>query len=125
MEFEYVLIAVQLILGLNFLFTGFMKLTAPMEKLISLIGWPEDYNMKIVKFFGVCEILGALGVTLPILIEGTNFVVPLAATGLGFIMAGSMVVHIRREDLKKMAMGLFFFFLAVIAGFGRLIELSF
>jgi archaellum biogenesis protein FlaJ (TadC family) len=125
MDFEYILIIVQIILGLNFLFMGFMKLTAPFDKLVKLIGWPEDYNMKIVKFFGVFEMLGALGVLLPLIVEGTNFVVPLAATGLGFIMAGSMWVHLRREDTKKMAMGLLFFFLAVIAGFGRLVELSF
>lgn len=125
MEFEYVLIAAQIILAVNFLFTGFMKLTAPLDKLIKLIGWPEDYNMKIVKFFGVCEILGALGVGLPLVVAGTNFIVPLAATGLGFIMAGSMVVHIQRADLKKMALGLIFFFISVIAGFGRLVEWAF
>ncbi len=124
MKFEYILLGAQALLALNFLFTGFMKLTAPKEKLVQLIGWPEDYSMKTVKFFGVWELIGAVGVVLPIFVEGIAIVTPLAATGLGLIMAGSMVVHIQREDIAKLTMSLVMFFVAVLAGFGRLLEIA-
>jgi len=125
MDFEYVLIATQCILGLNFLITGGMKFVADKETLISKIGWPRDYSEKVIKFFGFWEVVGAVGILLPLVVPALAIVVPLAATGLGLIMAGSMVTHIQREDMAKLTMSLFMFFIAVVAGFGRLVELTF
>lgn len=81
---------VQVLLALLFLFAGGMKLVIPIENMtaqITLPGW-------FLRFIGVAEVSGALGLILPGLFRIRTELTPLAAAGLAIIMIGAIVVTI-------------------------------
>jgi len=86
---------IQILLALVFLFSGGMKLVMSVEAMqkmsppnsIMMPGW-------FIKFIGVCEVLGALGLILPGLLRRQQYLTVLAATGLLIIMIGAVVVTV-------------------------------
>jgi uncharacterized membrane protein YphA (DoxX/SURF4 family) len=84
----YALWIVQVLLALVFLFTGGMKLTLPAEDLTAQFPLPALF----VRFIGVAEVLGALGLILPGLLRIRPGLTPLAAAGLVIIMIGATVI---------------------------------
>lgn len=79
---------IQALLALIFLFTGSMKLILPIEMLTAQIHLPGLF----LRFIGVAEIAGALGLILPGLTRIQRRLTPLAACGLVIIMIGATVV---------------------------------
>src|SRR3954470_24811508 len=87
------------VLAAAFLGAGLMKLSQPRKKLAdSGMGWVEDFSDGAVKGIGALEVLGALGLILPAVLNIAPVLVPLAATGLALIMAGAVVTHARRRE---------------------------
>ena len=88
-----VLWILQILLGLLFLFAGGSKLVMPIELMtqtpngLSFPGW-------FIRFIGVCEFLGGLGLIMPGLFKKKQFLTPLAALGLAVIMIGAIYVSI-------------------------------
>jgi uncharacterized membrane protein YphA (DoxX/SURF4 family) len=78
----------QALLAALFLFAGGMKLTAPAEALAGFGPLPVPF----LRFIGVCETLGALGLILPGLTRIAPVLTPLAAAGLVIIMIGATTV---------------------------------
>ena len=88
------------VLGLAFLAAGGMKLAQPRKRLIdSGMGWAEDFADGPVKLIGALEVLGALGLVLPVLLGVAPVLTPIAAAGLTLLMAGAVVTHVRRGEL--------------------------
>jgi hypothetical protein len=84
----YVLWIVQGLLALLFLFTGGTKLVLPLEVLTEQFPLPGLF----VRFIGVAEVLGAIGLILPGLLGIRPGLTPLAAAGLVIIMIGATVL---------------------------------
>jgi len=84
-----VLWVVQVLLALLFIWAGGMKLVLPLEK---LAGPPGSVVLPglFVRFIGVCEVLGGLGLILPGLLRIRPGLTPLAAAGLVIIMIGAV-----------------------------------
>ena len=57
---------IQILLALLFLFAGGTKLILPVETLLAM-GSPNQIILPgfLIKFIGLCEVLGALGLILP------------------------------------------------------------
>lgn len=85
-----ILWAVQGLLALLFLFSGAMKLIMPIEMLLAQMTVPLPGLL--VKFIGVAEVAGGLGLLLPGLFRIQRVLTPLAACGLIIIMIGATVV---------------------------------
>jgi hypothetical protein len=88
---------VQGVLALLFLFAGGMKLVLPLEALApppGQIPLPGPF----LRFVGVAEVLGAIGLTLPGLLRIRPGLTPLAAAGLSIIMAGATVITALNGD---------------------------
>ena len=83
-----VLWIVQALLAALFLFAGVMKLVLPIEAMAG----PVDLPGPFLRFIGVAETLGALGLILPGLFKVRPILTPLAAAGLVVIMAGATVI---------------------------------
>src|SRR4029453_11817338 len=81
---------VQGLLAALFLFAGSTKLILPIDVLMSM-GSPNQIALPgwFIKFIGVAEVLGAIGLILPRLLRIRPGLTPLAATGLVIIMIGA------------------------------------
>jgi uncharacterized membrane protein YphA (DoxX/SURF4 family) len=79
---------VQTVLALLFAFAGVMKLVIPAEALAQQSGMDPTF----LKFIGVCETLGALGLILPGAFRIRQGLTGLAAAGLVIIMIGATVL---------------------------------
>ena len=79
---------VQGLLAALFLFAGGMKLILPPEAMAGPISLPLTF----LRFIGVAEVLGAIGLTLPGLFRTHVGLTPLAAAGLVIIMTGATVI---------------------------------
>jgi hypothetical protein len=76
------------LLAALFLFAGGMKLILPAEALVGPVPLPVGF----IRFIGVCEVLGALGLILPGLLNVRTDLTPLAAAGLLIIMIGATAI---------------------------------
>ncbi len=88
----------QIVLAVLFLGAGGTKLTQPKEKLQPKMGWVEPVEPRNVKLLAAAEILGALGLVLPWATGIAKVLTPLAAVGLAIVMAGAVIVHMRRKE---------------------------
>jgi hypothetical protein len=109
---NYALWLVQGLLAALFLWAGGIKLVLPLEELTGPIPLPGLF----LRFIGVCEVLGALGLILPGLLGIRPGLTPLAAAGLLIIMIGATVVTLMTGDvtmaLIPLAVGLLTAFVA-------------
>ena len=80
----------QSVLAALFLFAGVFKLITPTDVLTAQAHMPGAF----IKFIGICETLGALGLILPGLTKIRTDLTPLAAAGLVIIMIGAVVTSI-------------------------------
>jgi hypothetical protein len=84
------------LLAALFLFAGGMKLSAPAEMLSA---GPVQLPVLFLRFIGLCEVMGAAGLILPVALRIREVLTPLAAGGLIIIMAGATVVTIAGGDV--------------------------
>jgi uncharacterized membrane protein YphA (DoxX/SURF4 family) len=113
-----VLWIIQILLALLFLFAGITKLVPIFEMPPPPPGmWMPP--MWFLKFIGVCEVLGALGLVLPGLFRRQQYLTVLAAIGLAIIMIGAVVVSVMTmgaaSAITPLAVGL----LCVFVAYGR------
>jgi hypothetical protein len=83
----YALWTVQAVLALLFLFGGAMKLVMPLDELTAQIALPGIF----IRFIGLCEVAGALGLILPGLLKIKQHLTPLAAKCLVLLMVGAVM----------------------------------
>ena len=106
---------VQGLLALLFLFTGGMKLILPIEMLKGPVPLPELF----VRFIGLAEVAGAIGLILPGLLRVRPSLTPLAATGLVTIMTGATVVTLEGGMVGPALVPLIVGLLATYVAYGR------
>jgi DoxX-like protein len=111
----YALWIVQGLLALLFLFAGGMKLVQPLEVLTEQMALPGLF----VRFIGVAEVLGALGLILPELLRMRPGLTPLAAAGLVIIMIGATVLTLAGGNIAPALMPLVVGLLAAFVAYGR------
>jgi uncharacterized membrane protein YphA (DoxX/SURF4 family) len=108
------------LLALAFLLGGLQKLTRSKEQLAaSGLTFVEDFSSRAVRTIGALEVLAAVGLILPAVLDVLPVVVPVAASGLVLLMIGAAVVHGRRGESKAIAVNLVFLTLAVAVAVGR------
>ena len=72
-----------------------------------------------LRFIGVAEVLGALGLTLPGLLRISPSLTPLAAAGLAVIMSGAVVVSLATGPLALALIPLAVGLLAAFVAYAR------
>jgi hypothetical protein len=106
---------VQGLLAALFLFAGGAKLVLPLDQMagpVALPGW-------FLRFLGVAEVLGALGLVLPGLLRIRPGLTPLAAAGLVIIMIGATVVTLVGGMVAVALMNVVVALLAAFVAYGR------
>jgi uncharacterized membrane protein YphA (DoxX/SURF4 family) len=86
------------------------------------MGWVDDFPPKLI---GGLEILAAIGLILPAVLDVAPILVPLAATGLVLMMIGAIVVHARRKEYQALAPNLVLLLLSAFVAWGRFGPYSF
>ncbi len=86
-----VLWIIQVLLALLFLFAGGLKLILPIGEMTKQMAMPGLF----LRFIGVSEVLGAIGLILPGLLRIRPGLTPLAAAGLAIIMVGATAVSLK------------------------------
>jgi len=108
------------LLAAIFLFAGGIKVSQRKVTLRFKIGeWVDDVTDGFINFVGTFEILGALGLVLPILLNTLPVLTPTAAAGLSISMIGAMMVHNRRKEYKELAIALVLLLLCLFIVIGR------
>jgi hypothetical protein len=111
----YAVWTIQALLALVFLFAGGIKLVMPIEFFTPFLPLPGVF----IRFIGVCEVLGALGLVLPGLLRIRTDLTPLAARGLALIMLGATMFTPPDQlatGLLPVALGLLAAFVAYTRG---------
>jgi hypothetical protein len=106
---------VQSVLAALFLFAGGAKLAAPAADLARM----SPLSPAFLKFIGVCEVLGALGLVLPGIFRVRLGLTPLAAAGLVVIMLGAVAVTATTQNVASAAFPLGVGLLATLVVVGR------
>jgi len=107
--------SVQIVLALLFLFSGGMKLVLPIEVITAQMSLPGLF----LRFIGICEVAGALGLILPGLLYIQRWLTPLAACGLVVIMVGAVVLTLTSEGPASAVVPLVVGILAACVAYGR------
>lgn len=108
---------VQGLLAALFLFAGGVKLVMPIEEMMKqmplpLPGW-------FLRFTGIVEVLGALGLILPWLLRIRPDLTPLAAAGLVIVMIGATVYNLATGDVATALITLVVGILSAFVAYGR------
>jgi uncharacterized membrane protein YphA (DoxX/SURF4 family) len=106
---------VQGLLAALFLFAGVMKFIMTVEEMTKDIPMPGAF----LRFIGVAEILGAIGLILPGLLRIKPGLTPLAAVGLAVIMAGATVLTLTTGPVAMALMPFVVGILAIFVAYGR------
>ena len=106
---------VQGLLAAIFLFAGSMKLVLPVEQLAGPVALPGLF----LRFIGVAEVLGAVGLILPVLLGIRPSLTPVAAAGLVIIMIGATTVTIIGGDVALALIPLVVGVLSAFVAYGR------
>ncbi|MEP6743733.1 MAG: DoxX family protein [bacterium] len=104
---------IQVLLALLFLFAGGVKLIMPIEEMTK--GMPVAIPGLFLRFIGVCEVLGGLGLVLPGLLHTRTWLTPIAAMGLVIIMLGAIAFSLKlgvAAAILPLVVGLLLAFLA-------------
>ena len=93
---------IQWILCGVFLITGILKTFMPKEKLVSKLG-PSvgDLTTTQIKLAGITEIMGAIGVILPVKLDIYPILTPYAAMGLALAMLVALSLNVDHKQYKK------------------------
>lgn len=87
------------LLAVAFLGAGLMKLARPKDALAaSGMAYVEDFTAGQIKLIGTAEVLGAVGLILPKLLDIAPVLGPVAALALAALMIGAVTVHLRRKE---------------------------
>jgi putative oxidoreductase len=109
----------QIILAGMFIMAGFMKTTTPIEQLSASLPWTKDVPAWLVRFIGISEFLGALGLILPSLLKIKPILTPFAALGIIAIMVMAAFFRITRSEFQGVAFTVILALVAAFIGWGR------
>jgi uncharacterized membrane protein len=110
---------VQAILAALFATSGLEKVLQPKDRLAGKYPWMRDVSQATVRFIGVMELLGAIGLIVPAATGIAPVLTPIAGTGLVVMGVLAAAMHIRRKELYGVAVTAIVFALPALVAWGR------
>ena len=110
------------VLALVALTAGIIKTLVPKDRLATQHGgeWTAHASVGFVKMLGVLELLAAVGLILPGVLDIGTVMVPVTALCWVALMIGAMITHIRLGQARFVALNLIYLALAAFIAWGRL-----
>lgn len=113
-----VILVVQVLVGLLFTLAGVQHGTRPIDALAKQSPWAAVIPLPLVRFIGLCEALGGLGV-LAALVTGQSWLAVLAASGLALTMLLAVLYHATRREFPETGITLVLGALPAFVAYGR------
>ncbi len=110
---------VQVLLGLMFLMAGVMKASQPVEAMAESLPWVSSTPLGLVRFIGISELLGGLGLLLPSILRIKPFLTVWAAIGLAIVMLFAAIFHGSRGEFSAIGMNVVFMAMFAFIAWGR------
>lgn len=112
------------ILAAMFAMAGVMKLTQPIDKLLkSGVTWADRFPLTTVRTIGLSELLGALGLILPWLLNIVPVLTPVAASALAFVQLLAIFHHAKHKESKAIVFNIVLLSLAAFVAYDRFTSL--
>ncbi len=111
------------LLAVLYIMVGSMKAFMP-AKAKEQMAWAKRHPDTFVRFVGTTELLGAIGLILPILTGILPWLTPLAAAGLVLVQVLAIVTeHLPHKEYQGLPFNLVLLLLAVFVAYGRFVLL--
>lgn len=118
-----VLWIIQGLAALAFLISGFLITFQPIDIVAKTMAFAKSFPPTFVRFIGIAELLGGIGLILPALTHILPWLTGAAAVGLVIIMIGAIGFHISRREYSAIAPSVILLLLAAFIVYGRWILL--
>jgi uncharacterized membrane protein YphA (DoxX/SURF4 family) len=106
----------QIALAVVFALAGWMKVSVPAAELAKMA---SGFPVAFLRFIGIAELAGSIGIILPALTRIAPVLTPLAASGLVIVMASAGVLHLVRGQFGELAVVVVLGALAYFVAWGR------
>ena len=116
---QIILWIAQVLLAAMFLMAGISKTFQPIDQLSQMLPWASQVPVGLVRFIGVSELLGGLGLVLPALLRIQPRLTVLAAIGLAAVMVFAALFHATRGEFSAIGMNLILAAIALFIAWGR------
>ena len=112
---------VQVLLAVVFFAAGALKASRPLGQLAKRMEWVKAVPPAAVRLLGVAEVLGALGLVLPVATGILPWLTPIAAIGLTVVMVGATVHHASHHEYPATALNVVLLLFTVFVAYGRFV----
>lgn len=109
----------QALFGLMFIMAGASKAMQPIEALAESMPWVTTVSAGLVKFIGISELLGGIGLLLPSILRIKPQLTVWAAYGLALVMVLAGVFHATRGEYSAIGVNVFMMAIAIFIAWGR------
>lgn len=110
---------VQGLVALAFLLAGFMKTFMPLETVKKNMAFANVVPAALVRFIGVAELLGAIGLIVPAVTGIQSWLTVAAAGGLLLVMLLAAIYHASRREYSHIGANVVLLLLAAFVLVGR------
>jgi uncharacterized membrane protein YphA (DoxX/SURF4 family) len=109
------------LLAVAMLGAGAMKLSKSKQELMASgsMDWTEDFPEGQIKGIGALEVLAAIGLILPALLDIAPILVAIAAVGVALLMLGAAATHLRRKEGQMVPVNLLIAAIAIFVAIMR------
>ncbi|MBH0007815.1 DoxX family protein [Salinibacterium sp. SWN1162] len=107
------------LLALAYLAAGGQKVRIAKDEAFVTFPWAERGGLGMLRAIGAVEILGALGLILPVLIGTLPILTPIAAVGLVLVQVVAVALHVRRGEFKTLPVNAVLLLLALFVAIAR------
>ena len=109
----------QFVLAALFILSAFMKIATPIPELAKMMPWTGQHSELFVRFIGVVDLVGGLGLLLPALTRIKPQLTVLAALGCSVLQVLAMIFHLSRGEASVIPLNIVLLSLSLFVLWGR------
>ncbi len=98
---------------------GITKLTTPISELAEMLPWITESPEMVVRFIGLSELLGAVGLILPTALRMQPQLTNFAAIGLAIVMVLATGFHVYRGEFEVVPVNIILLGILILINWGR------
>jgi hypothetical protein len=119
---DSVLWILQALMFATFMYSGINKSMFSIRKLVCEKGQTgvENLSISFVRFIGISEILGAVGLILPWWLNILPWLTSLSAILFALIMIPAAIIHYKRKEPKNVFTNVMLFCICIFIAYGRI-----